>query len=86
MPTLFQGGYIANVYKGVIAGFPIPSGGFKGEPLNTLCDIQWGFTKGKSTTGALLAATDQWHQMLDDGLEICAVFFDYSKAFDSVPH
>ena len=51
-----------------------------------LCDIQWGFTKGKSTTGALLAATDQWHQMLDDGLEICTVFFDYSKAFDSVPH
>ena len=36
MPTLFQSGYIANVYKGIIAGFPIPSGGFKGEPLNTL--------------------------------------------------
>ena len=36
VPTLFQGGYIANVYKGVIAGFQIPSGGFKGEPLNTL--------------------------------------------------
>ena len=31
VPTLFQGGYIANVYKGVIAGFPIPSGGFKGS-------------------------------------------------------
>ena len=51
-----------------------------------LSDNQWGFTKGKSTTGALLAATDQWHQWLDDGLEICTVFFDYSKAFDTVPH
>ena len=51
-----------------------------------LCDTQWGFTKGKSTTGALLAATDQWHQMLDAGLEICTFFFDYSKAFDTVPH
>ena len=36
VPTFFQGRYIANVYKGVITGFPIPSGGFKGEPLNTL--------------------------------------------------
>ena len=51
-----------------------------------LSDNQWRFTKGKSTTGALLAATDQWHQWLDDGLEICTVFLDYSKAFDTVPH
>ena len=47
---------------------------------------QWGFTQGKSTTGALLDATDQWHRQLDLGLDICCVFFDYSKAFDSVPH
>ena len=49
--------------------------------------MQWGFTSGKSTTtGALLAVTDQWHRVLDSGREICIVFFDYSKAFDSVPH
>ena len=47
---------------------------------------QWGFSQGKSATGALLAATDQWHQWLDSGTDICAVFFDYRKAFDSVPH
>ena len=47
---------------------------------------QWGFSRGKSATGALLAATDQWHQWLDSGTDICAVFFDYRKAFDSVPH
>ena len=47
---------------------------------------QWGFTQGKSTTGALLDTTDQWHRQLDLGLDICCVFFDYSKAFDSVPH
>ena len=51
-----------------------------------LSDMQWGFTSGKSTTGALLAVTDQWHRVLDSGREICTVFFDYSKAFDSVPH
>ena len=38
------------------------------------------------STGALLDATDQWHRQLDLGLDICCVFFDYSKAFDSVPH
>ena len=48
-----------------------------------LSDNQWGFTEGKSTTGAHLAATDQW---LDEDLEICTVFFNYSKAFDTVPH
>ena len=44
------------------------------------------FTHGKSTTGALLAATDQWFRLLEQGYDICAVFFDYSKAFDTVPH
>ena len=38
---------------------------------------QWGFTQGKSTTGALLDATDQWHRQLDLGLDICV---DYIKA------
>ena len=57
--------------------------------LQTHCPLsaqQWGFTQGKSTIGALLAATDHWHNLLDSGLEICTVFFDYSKAFDTVPH
>ena len=48
--------------------------------------MQWGFTSGKSITGALLAATDHWHRALDSGHDICTIFFDYSKAFDSVPH
>ena len=45
-----------------------------------LSDNQWGFTKGESTTGAHLAATDHWHQWLDAGLEICTV------TFDTIPH
>ncbi len=45
-----------------------------------------GFTKGKSTTGALLTAVHNWHKLLEDGQSVCAVFFDFKKAFDKVPH
>ena len=57
--------------------------------LNSSCplsDCQWGFTPGRSTTGALVNAIESWHQILESGSNICAVFFDLKKAFDSVPH
>ena len=34
----------------------------------------------------LLSTTSDWLTMLESGKDICAVFFDYRKAFDSVPH
>ena len=51
-----------------------------------ISDNQWGFSKGKSTTGALLTAVDNWHRSLESGNDVCVVFFDLRKAFDSVPH
>ena len=42
--------------------------------------------KGKSTAGALALAVDQWHRHLEESNDICTVFFDYRKAFDTVPH
>ena len=34
----------------------------------------------------LLETAHNWFQLLEDGNEIGAVFFDFRKAFDSVPH
>ena len=41
--------------------------------------------KGRSTVTALLYCTNEWFKALENG-EVCAVFFDLRKAFDSVPH
>lgn len=35
---------------------------------------------------ALLSTTHDWFQLLEEGKDICAIFLDYRKAFDSVPH
>ena len=53
---------------------------------NLITDSQWGFQSGKSTTTALSNITHTWHKSLEAGMEICAVFLDLQKAFDSVSH
>ena len=47
---------------------------------------QWGFQPKKSTTAALLDVYNNWAMEIDRGNEVCAIFFDLRKAFDSVPH
>ena len=51
-----------------------------------LSNCQWGFQPSKSTVSALLDTTHLWLQYLEQGEEVGAVFFDFRKAFDSVPH
>jgi hypothetical protein len=53
---------------------------------NIISDNQWGFTSNKSTTTALLALTHDWFKHLEEGIEVCVIFLDLQKAFDSVPH
>jgi len=50
-----------------------------------LLSNQWGFTEGKYTTTALLSFTHECQEALDNRGEVCLVFFDLCKAFDSVP-
>ena len=52
------------------------------QEYSPVSDNQWGFSKGKSTTGA---AVENWHRLLKAGNEVRAVFFDLRKEFDSVP-
>ena len=53
---------------------------------HSVSNCQWGFQPNKSTISALLHTSHQWLQHLERGEEIGAVFFDFRKAFDSVPH
>ena len=51
-----------------------------------MSNCQWGFQPGKSTVAALLSTTQDWFQLLEKGKEEGAVFFDFHKASDAVPH
>ena len=51
-----------------------------------LSSCQHGFVSGRSCTTNLLRTHDAWTKLLDDGAKIDAVYLDFAKAFDSVPH
>ncbi len=51
-----------------------------------LSDLQYGFRPGSSTQEAVLAVTRDWHKVLEGNGSVVCVFFDLSKAFDSLPH
>ena len=54
--------------------------------MQPISDSQWIFHRGRSTVTALLESTHNWFEMLERRKEVGAVFFDFRKAFDSVPH
>ena len=51
-----------------------------------ISNSQWDLLPGRSTTSALLTVIDSWHKHVEAKRDICAVFLDLQKAFDSVPH
>ena len=48
--------------------------------------LQHGFTKGRSTSTNLLTALNDWTETKDKGGTVHAIYLDFQKAFDSVPH
>lgn len=53
---------------------------------NLICKEQHGFTPGHSCVTQLLDTLDCWTETLDRGGSIDAIYMDFRKAFDSVPH
>jgi len=51
-----------------------------------LSDYQHGFVHGRSCTTQLLRVIDKWTEILDQGGAVDAVYLDFAKAFDTVPH
>ena len=51
-----------------------------------ICQQQHGFTPGRSCVTQLLDTLDCWTEILDQGGSVDAVYMDFRKAFDSVPH
>ena len=56
------------------------------ETNNFLSKNQHGFISRRSCTTNLLATLDTWSEWLDLGFPVDAIYLDFSKAFDSVPH
>ena len=48
--------------------------------------MQWGVQPAKSTVSALLSTTYDWLEEMEAGRDICSVFLDLKKAFDTVSH
>ena len=53
---------------------------------NLFTDDQHGFVPGRNCITQLLVCIEAWTQMIEDGYCFDAIYTDFSKAFDSVPH
>jgi hypothetical protein len=47
---------------------------------------QYAFLSGRSTTLQLLYVLERWTEILDNGGSLDAIYFDFMKAFDTIPH
>ena len=53
---------------------------------NIFTDSQYGFRERRGCILQLLTVFDTWSKYIDSGIPVDAVFLDFRKAFDSVPH
>jgi Reverse transcriptase (RNA-dependent DNA polymerase) len=56
------------------------------SPNDILSNSQHGFRKKRSTTSAIFALLAPLYAALDRGVEALSLFYDLSKAFDTLPH
>ena len=51
-----------------------------------ICKEQFGFLPGRSTETQLIKCVDDWSKSLNDNVPVDVVYFDISKAFDTLSH
>jgi hypothetical protein len=56
------------------------------EQHNLFYKHQHGFTKKKGTATALFELTNKMFEALEEGKQCMGIFYDFSKAFDTIPH
>ena len=55
------------------------------DKFNLFSNKQFGLMGGRSTSLQLLKVLDKWTRVLDEAV-LNAVYMDFMKAFDKVPH
>ena len=53
---------------------------------NIFSKCQHGFIKNRSCITNLLTALDHWSDAIDQGSAVDVIYFDFAKAFDTVPY
>ena len=53
---------------------------------NLLSPHQFGFCKGRSCVTQLLNTINYWFYYIDKNIPVDAIYLDFRKAFDTVPH
>ena len=56
------------------------------ERNEVISDVQHGFVQGKSCQTQLLTVIEEWTKWMEERKPFDCFYFDYRKAFDSVPH
>ena len=56
------------------------------ECNHLLNDVHHGFVPGRSCSTQLLTVLDEWTSALEDGDNLDALYMDFAKTFDTVPH
>ena len=56
------------------------------QKTNALSDRQFGFLPGSSPVLQLLNVLAKWTEALDNSAQIDAIYCDFMKNFDTVPH
>ena len=54
--------------------------------INALSKRQFGFLPGRSTVSQLFNVLGKWTETLDNGAHVDAMYCEFMKAFDKVPH